>query len=75
MGRTPAACASYEASAPEVTRSWPAASWDDVGRHPDCRSGNANLRWMLIHLVEETRRHAGHADIARELLDGAKGYY
>jgi hypothetical protein len=48
---------------------------DDVGRHPDCRSGNADLRWVLIHLVEETGRHAGHADIMRELLDGAKGYY
>ncbi|GAP50803.1 mini-circle protein [Streptomyces azureus] len=49
-----------------------AASLDDVGRHPGNRSGNANLRWMLIHLVEETGRHA---DIVRELLDGAKGYY
>ncbi|WP_407698540.1 mycothiol transferase [Streptomyces cyaneochromogenes] len=29
---------------------------------------------MLIHLVEATGRHAGHADIVRELLDGAKGY-
>ncbi|MDX3265844.1 DinB family protein [Streptomyces sp. MI02-2A] len=51
------------------------ASLDDVGRHPDFRSGSANLRWMLIHLVEETGRHAGHADIVRELLDGTKGYY
>ncbi|WP_454198331.1 mycothiol transferase [Nocardia sp. Marseille-Q1738] len=46
-----------------------------MGRTPDCRSGNASLRWMLIHLVEETGRHAGHADIVRELLDWAKGYY
>ncbi|MFJ3203672.1 DinB family protein [Streptomyces sp. NPDC086989] len=52
-----------------------AASLDDVGRHSGYRSGKANLRWMLIHLVEETGRHAGHADIVRELLDGAKGYY
>jgi hypothetical protein len=29
---------------------------------------------MLIHLVEETGGHAGHADIVRELLDRAKGY-
>jgi hypothetical protein len=29
---------------------------------------------MLIHMVEETARHAGHADIVRELLDGEKGY-
>ncbi|MFF1798948.1 DUF664 domain-containing protein, partial [Kitasatospora sp. NPDC058263] len=52
-----------------------AASLDDVGRHSGFRSGGANLRWMLIHLVEETGRHAGHADIVRELLDGTKGYY
>ena len=35
----------------------------------------ANLRWMLIHMVEETARHAGHLDAIRELLDGEKGYY
>jgi uncharacterized damage-inducible protein DinB len=29
------------------------------------------VRWILIHLVEETARHAGHADIIREALDGA----
>lgn len=29
--------------------------------------------WVLVHLVEETARHAGHADILRELLDGAFG--
>ncbi|POX47396.1 mini-circle protein [Streptomyces sp. Ru71] len=51
------------------------ASLDDIGRHPDYRDSKANLRWMLIHLVEETGRHAGHADIVRELLDGTKGYY
>lgn len=32
-----------------------------------------DLRWVLIHLVEETARHAGHADATRELLDGATG--
>jgi hypothetical protein len=32
-----------------------------------------NLRWVLTHLVEETARHAGHADIFRELLDGSVG--
>jgi uncharacterized damage-inducible protein DinB len=31
------------------------------------------VRWMLTHLVEETARHAGHADILRELVDGARG--
>jgi uncharacterized damage-inducible protein DinB len=32
-----------------------------------------NLRWVLAHLLEETARHAGHADIIRELIDGATG--
>lgn len=32
-----------------------------------------SLRWVLIHMVEEYARHAGHADILRELIDGATG--
>jgi uncharacterized damage-inducible protein DinB len=52
-----------------------AHSLDDVGRHPEFRSAQATLRWMLIHMVEETARHVGHLDTMRELLDGNKGYY
>ncbi|MFG1708786.1 DinB family protein [Nonomuraea sp. M3C6] len=52
-----------------------AHSLDDVGKHPGYRSAGATLRWMLIHMVEETARHAGHLDTVRELLDGEKGYY
>jgi uncharacterized damage-inducible protein DinB len=32
-----------------------------------------NLRWVLLHMIEETARHAGHADIIRETLDGTRG--
>ncbi|SOD97497.1 mycothiol transferase [Blastococcus haudaquaticus] len=32
-----------------------------------------DLRWVLLHLIEETARHAGHADATRELLDGTVG--
>lgn len=32
-----------------------------------------DLRWVLLHLIEETARHAGHADAVRELLDGTTG--
>ncbi len=32
-----------------------------------------NLRWVLMHLLEETARHAGHADVLRELIDGQTG--
>jgi hypothetical protein len=42
-----------------------------------CRRADApepvNLRWVLMHLLEETARHAGHADILRELIDGETG--
>ncbi|MFD5395203.1 DinB family protein [Streptomyces sp. NPDC127097] len=31
------------------------------------------IRWALTHLIEETGRHAGHADILRELIDGTTG--
>lgn len=31
------------------------------------------LRWVLIHMIEETARHCGHLDIVRELIDGATG--
>lgn len=48
---------------------------DDVGRNTDFGAGAASLRWILLHMIEETARHAGHADAIRELLDGEKGYY
>ena len=49
---------------------------DEVGLE---ETGNAwfgdpvTLRWVLIHMVEETARHAGHIDILRELIDGRAG--
>jgi uncharacterized damage-inducible protein DinB len=36
-------------------------------------SHGLTLRWALAHVTEETARHAGHADILRELLDGSTG--
>lgn len=32
-----------------------------------------DLRWVLLHLINETARHAGHADAVRQLLDGTTG--
>jgi uncharacterized damage-inducible protein DinB len=32
-----------------------------------------SLRWILVHMIEETARHAGHMDIIREQIDGAIG--
>ena len=35
---------------------------------------NWSLRWVLLHLIEETARHAGHADMVREATDGATAF-
>ncbi len=32
-----------------------------------------SMRWVMIHMLEETARHAGHMDIVRELIDGSAG--
>ncbi|GAA3868671.1 DinB family protein [Saccharothrix violaceirubra] len=47
------------------------ASWDDLTA-PGPRPGPSR-RWTLTHLIEETARHAGHADILRELIDRRTG--
>ena len=36
---------------------------------------DCNLRYVLFHMIEETARHAGHADIIRETLDGSRGIW
>jgi uncharacterized damage-inducible protein DinB len=43
----------------------------DACHHP--QHPGITLRWVLLHLIEETARHAGHADATRELLDGSTG--
>jgi hypothetical protein len=39
-----------------------------LGKHG--RDEPPNVRWVVMHMIEETARHAGHLDVARELLDG-----
>lgn len=50
-----------------------AASLDELSRVPLRDGRRFSLRWMLLHLIEETARHAGHADLLREAIDGATG--
>jgi uncharacterized damage-inducible protein DinB len=38
----------------------------DLGEH-------VSLRWIMIHMLEETARHAGHLDVMREEIDGQVG--
>jgi len=53
------------------------ASPDDRGRgkvvRRDGPAANFSLRWIMLHMIEETARHNGHADFLRELTDGTTG--
>lgn len=40
---------------------------------PEADMGQVSLRWIYVHMIEETARHVGHADILREQADGAAG--
>lgn len=45
-----------------------------LGRHhADIDNEVTDLRWIALHMIEETARHAGHLDVVRELLDGQIG--
>ncbi|SFF36794.1 DinB family protein [Blastococcus tunisiensis] len=49
-------------------------SLDQLSARASARTGKRyDLRWVLLHLIEETARHAGHADLLREAIDGTTG--
>ena len=50
-----------------------AASLDQLSAVEDGMYGRASLRWILVHMIEETARHAGHLDLMREQIDGTTG--
>ena len=73
--------ATYEAVAAETEAVM--AGIDDLGQAVPVPKGVPwypqdldawSVRWVLLHLIEETARHAGHADIVRESIDGATFY-
>jgi hypothetical protein len=35
--------------------------------------GRVSMRWLLLHMIEETARHCGHLDLMREQIDGRTG--
>lgn len=59
------------ALANDIVRAAP--SLDAPAAYTKREDGVPTLRWILNHMIEETARHAGHADITRELIDGATG--
>jgi uncharacterized damage-inducible protein DinB len=50
-----------------------ADSLDTLSVRPLRDGRTFTLRWMLLHLIEETARHAGHMDLLREAIDGVTG--
>ena len=46
---------------------------DTIGKRQR-RGNDVNLRWILVHLIEEYARHLGHMDLLRECVDGRTGY-
>ena len=64
------------AATEEFARSVP--SLDDTFALPDQPwfppEGRVSVRWVLLHLIRESARHAGHADIIRESLDGKTAF-
>jgi len=49
------------------------ASLDQLSVAVDRTGEHYNLRWILVHMIEEYARHAGHADFLREAIDGVVG--
>ena len=50
-----------------------AGGLDQLSEQPRRDGERFSLRWVLLHLIEETARHAGHADLIREAIDGSVG--
>ena len=62
----PSVTAAYRAAVAESRRIAGTLDLDDLAQHN--RRGPLTLRWILVHMVEELARHAGHGDILRELI-------
>lgn len=63
----------YRAACERSREALAATSLDDPILNPN-RSRDFNVRWVVVHMIEETARHVGQADIIREQLDGRTGF-
>jgi uncharacterized damage-inducible protein DinB len=72
-----AAFSAFEAECDASRRAVAAApDLDVLSKEGSTRTGEQfSLRWILTHMIEEYARHNGHADLLRETIDGATGYY
>jgi len=60
------ACATSRAIAADLTL-------DSVSAIPNQFLGTVNLRYVMLHMIDETARHLGHLDVLREMTDGQVG--
>ncbi len=64
----------YRAEVEESRRvSRDALSLDALSANETLYRGHVTLRWIMVHMLEETARHAGHLDLMREDIDGQVG--
>jgi hypothetical protein len=63
----------YEAACDRSRAVVAGAALDEVSVRDHPIYGRVTLRWIVVHMVEETARHAGHLDILREQTDGRTG--
>jgi uncharacterized damage-inducible protein DinB len=59
------ACAAADAVIDELDLDHVGTAWN---------GDEVSLRWVLVHMIEDTVRHTGHMDILRELIDGTTGH-
>jgi uncharacterized damage-inducible protein DinB len=64
------AFAAYWAEIEVADRNIAAASLDHTF---STSHGQGKLRWIVVHMIEEYARHCGHADLLRQMVDGATG--
>ncbi|MET8866601.1 DinB family protein [Nonomuraea sp. NPDC004580] len=65
--------AEYEAQCARYRELVTAHDLDDRAKWAGRGKDHVTLRWVLMHLIEETARHNGHLDMVREMVDGVTG--
>jgi hypothetical protein len=69
-----AVLADYQAACAESREVAARYELDNQMTRPEDSGNRPSLRWILVHMHDETARHNGHLDIYRELLDGTTGF-
>ncbi|MFF7381918.1 DUF664 domain-containing protein [Streptomyces griseoluteus] len=69
----PQLLADYESQSARYRRLVAEHDLDTTAKRPIRDGRHVDLRWVLLHLIEETSRHNSHLDVVRELLDGRTG--